>query len=193
MILRISVVQDTDTPNPLTDWEWGCKFWVKPTNRLIGFGEKPKQESSFYVQFLKRLNEGELALSEYNVGEGFAYSEVPLDDAEAVNFVEGVKEAVKTYNQWVENDVWVFSIETLQNLECVGGFYGLAYAEMSEHIDWTSYGINSVLGEQLLALAAEEESEIIAFTEGESYPRVPVLTGNTKVFRLVEGSWEACN
>lgn len=191
MIVRVEVSRDTHTSNPLTDWEWGCKFWVKPTNRLNGFGEKPKQESSFYVQFLKRLNGGELALSEYNVGEGFAYSEVPLDDAEAVNFVEGVKEAIKTYNQWNDGDIWLFSIDTEDNSDCVGGFYGLAYAEMSEHIDWTSYSISSVLGEQLLALSVENGGEILAFTEGESYPIL--LTGGTKVFRLVEGNWEAYN
>jgi hypothetical protein len=189
MVLRVELSRDTDSPNPITDREWGCKFWVKPTNRLIGFGEKPPQEASFYVQFLQRTESG-LALSDYNVGDGLAYGE-PLNEAEAVNFVEGVKEAVKTFNQWVEGDVWFFSIDTEENSDCVGGFYGLAYVEMSEHINWDSYGINSELGEQLLALAAENESEILAFTEGESYPSL--LMGNTKVFRLVEGNWEAYN
>lgn len=190
MILRISVTQDNSVPNPLEEENSWVNFWVKETIKLKGFGVKPKQNSTFCVQFLHRLN-GQLALSEYNVGQGFAYSEIPIDSGNLDTFQEIVVQAITAYNQWVEGDVWAVTIDTDKNTDTSYECYGLDFQSMALDFNWVVYGINTVLGEQLLKLAHENEGEILAFTEGESYPSI--LTGTTKVFRLVEGSWEAYN
>jgi hypothetical protein len=200
MVLRVKIEQDNSIPNPLEEENSWVKFWVKeaPSNyvdwgipQIPGFGEKPANDSKFQCLFLKRDGEGVMELSDENVGQGFAYSEMPIDPDNLDTFQEIAAQAVVAYNQWIKGDVWAVTIDTENGTDTSYENFGSNFDIMALDFNWTSYGINFMLGSNLIQLAHENEGEILAFTEGESYPAL--LTGSTKVFRLVEGNWEAYN